>query len=232
MVFRYGPIGRFVLQPQACQAAVRIGTKAGYCRAKSATGTASRKRQYGIKRGLMATLIIILFIVASIHFLYESTILPSIRVGLRFDLFELRDRLRNLLDTKKIDSDKYRHLQSSINATIDSLHSLDMLGFVNCQRVLKANPRWNDLVTKRQQEIDSYDQPEFREIRKRHIQLAMKTFAANSGMLIFYLGLFIVPAILVWKFWVDIFNYFRWLTSIPSGLETSLFPRTPVYAQT
>jgi hypothetical protein len=75
----------------------------------------------------MATLILVLFALAGLHFIYEGIIAPSIRMGLRYRLFAMRDELRRLKfdHGERLDNELYRHVESSINATIKHLHQID-----------------------------------------------------------------------------------------------------------
>lgn len=72
----------------------------------------------------MATALFILFIFAIYHFVYESIIAPNVRLELRFELFKLRDELRNIKlnrELSKEDNEVFSILDETICVAINRL---------------------------------------------------------------------------------------------------------------
>ncbi len=135
----------------------------------------------------MEILIICATVVAVIHYLYESILLPTIRVQQRFNLFKLRDELRTLMIEQKstLNPVMYQYLQSSINGTISSLHKIDLLGIYNYYIAEREHPEITEKVRIRQEEMENYQNDSFQSLRKKQIEIVKVTLFANMGLFCF-----------------------------------------------
>jgi hypothetical protein len=131
----------------------------------------------------MSLLIIGIVIAAIFHFVYEAIIAPSLRLKIRFELFALRDKLRELKinhgDT--LDNKHFKHLQDSINSIILMLPRFDVGMLTTMERELDRN---NDLKLKLNERIKILDDcniPEAMEIRTKSLNLAHQAFFVNIG---------------------------------------------------
>jgi len=131
---------------------------------------------------MAAALIIFLFLVI-LHFVYEGIVLPSIRLKLRFSLFELRDRLRTLMCEKpdKLETDAFRYLQESINISIAFLYRINVRALMEMPRILEDDANLRKRVEKRNATLKSCSIEEFQAIRKRSLIFFILAFMANSA---------------------------------------------------
>ena len=78
------------------------------------------------------------------HFIYESIILPSIRLSLRFKLFALRDQLRRMVMQGTASDEVFRIQQSSINNAINMLSWADQAMISRACHALCARVSYED----------------------------------------------------------------------------------------
>ena len=137
----------------------------------------------------MAMLILILFLVAIVCFIYESILLPSIRLNIRFKIFSVRDKLRLLMvENPDIDNTAFEYNQESINMLLAYLHRYDIMSVVEAERIFKKNESLQNKLKKRNDVLDNCSVKELQAIREEYISLAVLAMAANS---LFFLLLFL-----------------------------------------
>jgi hypothetical protein len=152
----------------------------------------------------MSTLFVILIVMAIFHFTYEGIFLPTRRLKLRYDLFELRDKLRRLKANKenKISDELYGLIQSSID------NSIKMLPFATVTLVVKATIELKDSenlrkeISKRIALINNCEVKEIQTIFNKSKELLANAFIINTLPLIIYM----LPIAFV--LWI-IFNVFN-----------------------
>jgi hypothetical protein len=90
----------------------------------------------------MEYLFVVLIVFALYHFVYESILAPSERLKLRFELFELRDRLRALkVDHSDYLEDRHFHyLQDSLNSLICLLGRFDLATLSRIELEFQLDP--------------------------------------------------------------------------------------------
>src|SRR5262245_58185753 len=112
----------------------------------------------------MATTFIILFIVALVHFIIESIVVPSMRMNLRYKFFEIRDRLRNAKHTYGValDSDAYHLLEGLLNNGLKHLSSINLSVVVAASRSVNADEK---LRQELQNRIDALNRCQIDEIK-------------------------------------------------------------------
>lgn len=84
-------------------------------------------------------IIFAVFLVALAHFIYEGILAPSIRMKLRYDLYEVRDELRAAWTDNEsgLTEDAYMLLQHEINSAIVHLGDLGLSVLIEASRALK-----------------------------------------------------------------------------------------------
>jgi hypothetical protein len=122
------------------------------------------------------------FILTVFHFMYESTLAPSFRLQLRFELFRLRDELRNLkMERKNLDDKHFHYLQGSINTLIANLARFDAATIARIDAELQRDPELRKRSEARCKVMDDCDVAEARLIRRKCNLIGMKALAVNSG---------------------------------------------------
>lgn len=142
----------------------------------------------------MAVLLFILFILAIYHLIYESIIMPSVRLKLRYDLFEWRDKLIYIQCTQSVMSEKdFNLVHSYINAAINRLpyYSLSLLFRVN--KDIERNPHLRKQVEHHSNAINAIDNKDVQEIIKGVNKTTLKAFWGNFGAWALYL----IPILIV-----------------------------------
>ena len=97
-----------------------------------------------------------LMLLAVLHFIHESILAPSFRLQLRYQLFELRDRLRALKIShpREFDDKHFHYLQDSLNALIGSLSRLDVVTVAGVIAAIEREPHLKERVTARARTMD------------------------------------------------------------------------------
>lgn len=138
----------------------------------------------------MMTCIAIVAAFAALHWIYESILAPSFRLHLRFQLFALRDELRELKMGAGIDlRDKhYHYLQDSINGLISMLCRLDLSTLHAITRELGRNSHLRETIDARTKTLDDCQIEQARDIRKRSVRIAACAIVVNTGGLLMYIA--------------------------------------------
>ena len=147
----------------------------------------------------MAITLFILILLAAYHFVYESIILPTERLDLRYKLFKERDNLRILkMNDKdgKITDDIFKLLDTTICNSIDLLPQYTISLFYNADKELRLNKNLRAKVEKRNQLIEGYEVEEIKEIGNNVYHHVGKAFLLNFGSWIVYLLPFLILIIL------------------------------------
>jgi len=126
---------------------------------------------------------------AFLHFIYEGIIAPSLRLEVRFKLFQLRDDLRMLKieHAEKLDDRHFHYLQDSINNVIRGLPNFslamlyDLMERISKDRELKAR------LDARAKILDDCQIEQARKIREQGVRLVQQALSINSGGWWFYI---------------------------------------------
>ncbi len=161
----------------------------------------------------MTTTLFIFFTIGIFHLIYQSLLLPTIRLNLRFKLFSLRDELRLLKHQKGDDLDDkvVYDLQKTINKNINNLAYIDFSTIYKTNKYFEENPKLNSKIEIRKNYLDSSPVSEVKTIYKENVKLFLLTIAANSGGWIIY----IIPAIIIALTFNSIKNLVRKLVFVP-----------------
>ena len=147
----------------------------------------------------MAIMLVLFLLLAVLHLVYESIILPSLRLSLRFKMFRLRDRLRVLAREQgdKLSPGVYRSVQSSINGTIQLLYRLDLATACEILKIMQKDPGLQRRIQKRIEEIQSCPIEAIQDLRRDHQKLIAFTVFANSAILFLWLAVPVVIYVLI-----------------------------------
>lgn len=134
-------------------------------------------------------LILLMCILTIAHFVYESIIAPTVRLGITVDLLMMKDELDALRKKERgrLDDEHYRHLRDAINGLSNRLYSLELtvvsriLARIHSDRDLRARMEATAKV------LDDCPVQEARDMRRRIIKLAALAIQTNSKGWAFYI---------------------------------------------
>jgi hypothetical protein len=137
----------------------------------------------------MALLIFILFFLTIFHFVYESILLPTYRLELRYKLFALRDEVRSLkyLYPTEFSEAAFQDVQHSINAAINLLPYMTISLVVDVEREFKRNPHFQKHVERRTSTLEKCKIQDVRNLMDKAAKYSFTALALNSGGWIIYL---------------------------------------------
>lgn len=149
----------------------------------------------------MATLLFILVLLAIFHFIYESIILPMLRLELRYKLFKLRDKLRLLKIEKpeEVEDNLFMVLDETICAVTNRLPFLSISARSDGFREYKNNENFRKSVDKRKSLIRNSENKTIQEINNELIEISTVGFILNSGGW-FYIALPLILIALIFAF--------------------------------
>ncbi len=173
---------------------------------------------------MMVLLAILLFGAFSIaSFIYGGILAPSLRVHLRYRLFELRDQLRMLVHAKDgtVSYDQFMLLHSNMNFAVSAVRFLDVGTLLQAELVLKRDEGLRKRTDKRSAELDKCKSAEFVRIRKEANRVLGYALIVNSGLWLVWL----VPVLLV----IVLSNKAARLACVP-GKEMGRVTPSPSYS--
>jgi len=138
---------------------------------------------------MIPILFIILFSLALFHWAYETAVAPSVRLATRYRLFALRDQLRRFAAREGIQLDypAIRILEESINCCIEYMPELNF-GFVFAfRRRFASDSAFRKRVEHRENVLESYMDPDFRDLRREYARIFREIMLVNSGGWFVYL---------------------------------------------
>lgn len=136
----------------------------------------------------MAVIFLVLALVSAFHFIYESTILPSLRLKNRIRLFALRDKLRRLkIQQPDLDEQAYAYVQETINGFAKYLSVVDVAFIIATAQMVENDPAVKERVEKRIAKIENANSPELKAIVSEVHSIIKDTALANNGMWFLYL---------------------------------------------
>jgi len=132
--------------------------------------------------------IFIFTILALLHFWYEGILSPSLRLEIRYRLFELRDEARMLKIRRGNDfhDRHFRYLQDSINGLIKNLARIDLAMLASITMKLRQDKEFKARLEARSKILDDCKVEEAKAIRKKGANLIERAISVNSGAWMFY----------------------------------------------
>lgn len=134
----------------------------------------------------MATFILILFGLAIVHFVYESVVAPTIRLRLRFRLFELRDELRQLKidDPDRVPDEVFLMVQDNLNTAITLVPRTDFVLLRAFYGAMKDDASFRIKVDERLARLDRCVSGDLQAIRRKAADVFVCAFATNTALLL------------------------------------------------
>lgn len=133
----------------------------------------------------MATLIVVLAIVAGMHFIYEGIIAPSLRDELKDRMFELRDELRAIRMERRNDCPKeaFEIAHNGINQYVNRLHWVT-ISFITEFSLEHRDPKLRAEVQRRRRIVEECGIPELSDVVKRGNKVVERALLVNSAALL------------------------------------------------
>lgn len=144
----------------------------------------------------MKTVLTLLAIVATYHFIYEGIVAPTLRSLLRHRLFVLRDRLRRMNiegRVSEVDLPLFWYVHDGVNFYLSRLGQLTMTTSSSARRQIRADEELKALIDKR---VEALRQCDNREIVKAFMltsKVIRRAILVNSGGWFIY----VVPVLAV-----------------------------------
>ena len=131
----------------------------------------------------MATLIVIICVLALLHFVYDGIVAPSLRLRLRFRLFALRDRLRDVkfVEGDRVSDEVFLCLQNGINGATRLLSIFDVSTMVQASREIERDKEVAQRLAKREELLRWCPVEEVAEIRRQVGTTMFYALCVNSG---------------------------------------------------
>lgn len=129
---------------------------------------------------------VLLFVLAALHFAYESVVLPTFHTAIGYQLFALRDKLRSLkyCQPKSVDPRVFRYLEDSINGSIRYLPTIDFATFLAFQEAIESDRELRRRISRRTSLLDDCREPTIQDIREAHFRIARKAILMNNFCII------------------------------------------------
>lgn len=127
--------------------------------------------------------IIIFFVIAMGHFIYESTILPNIRLRTRFKLFAIRDELRSILMEENLPQSSRKAatlLDESVCKIINRLPYYNLITMLDASREFRNNTKLLEKVDKRRAIIKANSDERVSAINTKIQDITFSAFLNNS----------------------------------------------------
>lgn len=128
----------------------------------------------------MEIAIYILAALSAWHYLWDGILAQSFRIGFRFELFALRDRVREMRIEESIDANQFRHLEDSLNTAIQAVRFIDLTGLVLFQSAYKNDGKLRLRIDERIAFVESMP-PEARDIYANASLIVYKALVVNIG---------------------------------------------------
>mgnify|MGYP003594425709 CR=1 FL=1 len=137
----------------------------------------------------MTTLIIVISILALLHFIYEGMIAPSLRMHFRNKLFALRDEIRNLKieGISEHDEEAFWFVHDGINHLLNRLPNLTIERQIRLEVEYKTNNDLRSIVEKRISIVKTCGNKEIIAIFDKTKSVIEEAFVVNMGGWFFYI---------------------------------------------
>lgn len=170
----------------------------------------------------MNLFVIIFLTYCFLHFIYESTILPSIRMELRNKLFSLRDELRDLKIEGKMDGatqSDFDILHGGINHYLNRLSLVTVSYRYAIMKEIESDPKIRESAKARMSRLETCGREDVLKIYSEMNRTLSAAFVFNSLGWAFY----IIPAILLWKSITKPLGFIKASLFLPNRVIDSAF---------
>lgn len=131
----------------------------------------------------MATALVVITFLALCHFAYESIFVPTMRAGIRSELFALKEELREFerrLDPRAFQK-QLHYVKNSIENLLQRGERLDLCTFFTVINDLEKNKELQAHLLERCRELDNSRSPEIKTSWEKAYTLAGKLLTVNMG---------------------------------------------------
>ncbi|PHM50975.1 hypothetical protein [Xenorhabdus sp. KK7.4] len=141
---------------------------------------------------MLTVLFYVLLGLATVHYIYERILLPSVRLYYRNQLFSLRDSIRNeiISDKSKLDTTAANLIHEALNNAINRLHLLTLPNRVRARKRLAANPEIEARIRKEIELFKKCNNHQVIDTIRKSADILQKVLLFNSLMMIMYLSPF------------------------------------------
>lgn len=145
----------------------------------------------------MKTVLFIMIILAFYHWIYESILMPSVRLSLRYKFFVLRDKLIELKLSRNnnFDDELFLFVEKSINKSIRHLPYLSISLFLEAKHEFSNNEKLLSKLESEIEKVNSCKVAEIKEIFDDMTNYSAVGFVLNSGGWFFIL----IPSFLIYQ---------------------------------
>ena len=160
----------------------------------------------------MITTFYILLFLALWHFFYESVLASSLRHGLRYEFFELRDKLRMLKidnDLSEKDQKIFKLIDNSICGMIEHMSFISIANHIRLQMAIEKDEKIKKSIERKGKFISDSDNKTLLEIDIELHKLGVKALLINNGGWLLYgiIPFLIYLAIVFFNQQMDKLNY-------------------------
>lgn len=156
--------------------------------------------------------------------MYESIVAPSLRLSIRYKLFELRDTLRLYkINNSELDNKIFDFHDNAINKTISNCTYYTVGLFYQYKRYLDENPDVKVEIEKIRKWIDANSDNEIKRIQRENIKLSALALLVNHGIWTLYL----LPIVLLLIIALVVFSSLKSLLIKPIAEMIKNFSSTP-----
>lgn len=117
------------------------------------------------------------------HFVYESIIAPNLRIGIRNELFKIKDELESICLDELNENDKaiYYMLHSSLTGLMLRLPKLNLSLMKEAKREFETDAKFREKVLKKKQLIESSNNTVLKQLYSRSSKAFLDAFIINTG---------------------------------------------------
>jgi hypothetical protein len=101
----------------------------------------------------METIVFIILTIASLHFLYESVILPSLTLKIKYKFSKLRDEVIMMAIDKKISQEEANYVLRRIDMSSRNIQYMTLSTLLHTQSFVSKNPDFKKQGTIQQNKI-------------------------------------------------------------------------------
>lgn len=137
----------------------------------------------------MTYLFVFFTITTLLHYLYDSVVVPTLRLRLRYKLFAIRDEVRWLMiqNQGKPGIKALQELHASVNGSLLWLPAIDFHTMLSLRRALDADSELSRAYAYREELFLNCEIPDVPSLRDRMTDVVFNGFLVNSGAWFIYL---------------------------------------------
>lgn len=138
----------------------------------------------------MEIFIIIVFSIATWHFIYESLIAPNLRLKIRHDLFVERDKLYAIKiseSTKEVDKKLIEIIDQNIKFMKVRMSEITLNNLIQFKKLYESDEKLRSKIDNLELKINSSENTDIKNIDKKLSRIATNAFLINSGGWLMYL---------------------------------------------